>query len=96
MALSFFLCGSFLNTRGTPGTRTARSSSKHIDTTRYLSTFHVNLVKLHHTYTRDPACGGQARLVCLSNGVLLHVSEFSRYLINYSTIKHVNLKDKLD
>ena len=52
----------------------------------------INLVNPHHTYTRNPSCGGQARLVCLSNGVLLYVSEFSRYLINFSTIKYVNLK----
>ena len=44
------------------------------------------LVKLHHTYIRDPACGRLRALVCLSNGVLLYVSKFPRYLINFSTI----------
>lgn len=33
----------------------------------------INLVKLHHPYTRDPVCGGQARLACLSNGVFKNV-----------------------
>lgn len=72
-ALSFFLCGSFFNTRGTLGTRTARSSSKHTNTSRYPSTSHVNLAKLHHPYTRDPACGRLRVLVCLSNGVFKNV-----------------------
>ena len=75
----FFLCGSFL-------IHEALQAHVQLEAARYPSMFHVNLVKLHHTYTRDPACGGQARLACLSNGVFRYVSEFSRYLINYSTV----------
>lgn len=33
----------------------------------------INLAKLHHTYTRDPACGRLRVLACLSNDVIKNV-----------------------
>lgn len=72
-ALSFFSLRFFFHTRGAPGPRTVRSSSKYINTARYPSMFHVNLAKLHHTYAREPVCGRLRVLVCLSNSAIKSV-----------------------
>ena len=69
MHYPFFLWFFFSYTRHSRHTY----SSKHVNASRYPSAFHVNLVKLHHTYTRDPACGRLRVLACLSNDVIKNV-----------------------